>query len=387
MSGLSVVFQIPDAVRIGLETGALERVGGVVRDRATKHIVVWLRDGGMQQASSLLPNPIHAILHLAQAGVTVWDGNRTRQAIGVVSQQVAQLTQLTATGQMVNLAMSAMTFGRILHSVKALSDQIKTLEKAISQEFNRDRANRFYVALEAARDLFALPNAQQNEVTARSAIDGLLEARQNLLEDFKMVMAKPPERERLKLAEALLLQAIHAQISRIRCYWAMGHRDWAVQRLGEELPMFRQHVERVIRAYMQDEPVRYFERGIDAADLEQFFVVQQWLRGETGPLSATMMFAIVNDMRGSFWNAEVFGNIAQRTAQKVRGGWRQSLVEQLNACTLLIENYQRLEGFELEMRSVRLSLEEWEAGVDEALLNEHGGALIVESAWLEQMTE
>src|SRR5690606_25516523 len=141
-----VVFQIPDAVRVGLETGALERVGGVVRDTATKHVVVWLRDGGIQQASSIVPNPIHALLQVAQTGVTLWDGNRTRQAIGAVSQQVAQLTQMTATGQMVNLAMSAMTFGRILRSVKALSDQITTLEKAIAQEFNRDRANRFYVA-------------------------------------------------------------------------------------------------------------------------------------------------------------------------------------------------------------------------------------------------
>lgn len=378
MSGLSVVFQIPDAVKVGLETGALERIGGVVRDRATKHIVVWLRDGGVQQAGSLFPNPIHAILHLAQAGVTVWDGNRTRQAIGVVSQQVSNLTQLTATGQMVNLAMSTMTFGRILQSVKSLNDQIKTLEKTIKQEFNRDRANRFYVALEAARDVFALPNAQQSEATARSAIDGLLEARQNILEDFNAAISKPIEGERLKIAESLLLQAIHAQISRVRCYWAMGHRDWAVQRLNEEMPLFRKHIEQLILAYLQDAPVRYFERGIDAADLEHFFVVQQWLRNETGPLTATTMFAIINDMRGNFWNMEVFGNFAQRTAQKVRVNWRQPLVEQLNACLVLIENYQRLEGFELEMRATRLSLEEWENFVDPKTLSEHGDVLIVD---------
>lgn len=380
MAGLSVVFQVPAHLEAGLYSGALERVGGVVRDRATKQVVAWLREGA--QSGGLGLNPVNLILHMAQAGVTVWDGHKTRQAVSSLSRQVAALSQLTATGQVVNLAIAGLSLSQTLKRLTQLSDQILQLEKTIQAEFNRDRVRRFETALEAADDAFKSQNANQRDLAARKAIDDLFEARQNFLEDFNTTLTRDLQnRDRLKLAEHLLLNAIYAHTNRIRCYWAMGDKDRALSRLKEDQPIFRKHVERLVQIRLQPSPARYFEKNISSEDLAQFIAVQQWLKGEEGPITPQTLFAIVDEMRQSFWDMNVFGNTIERTVPFV-GKKRSSPLDDLQACSVLIENYQRLEGFELEIRSVNLSLEAWEQKVDAQALAQYGGALIVDEAAL-----
>jgi len=45
MGLLHVLFEIPAHLQTGLSSGVLERVGGVIRDAASKQVVAWLRDG------------------------------------------------------------------------------------------------------------------------------------------------------------------------------------------------------------------------------------------------------------------------------------------------------------------------------------------------------
>ena len=46
MTPLNVVFDLPAALANGLQNGAYERVGGVIRDSNSKQVVAWLREGG-----------------------------------------------------------------------------------------------------------------------------------------------------------------------------------------------------------------------------------------------------------------------------------------------------------------------------------------------------
>jgi hypothetical protein len=43
---INVLFDVPALVAQGLRNGALERVGGVVRDSNSKQVVMWLQEGG-----------------------------------------------------------------------------------------------------------------------------------------------------------------------------------------------------------------------------------------------------------------------------------------------------------------------------------------------------
>jgi len=49
-----VILEIPEAILKGLQNGTYERVGGVVREVASKRVVAWLREtGGLTLANSI----------------------------------------------------------------------------------------------------------------------------------------------------------------------------------------------------------------------------------------------------------------------------------------------------------------------------------------------
>lgn len=49
-----VILDIPEAILKGLQDGTHERIGGVVREVASKQVVAWLREtGGLTLADSI----------------------------------------------------------------------------------------------------------------------------------------------------------------------------------------------------------------------------------------------------------------------------------------------------------------------------------------------
>ncbi|MFS8776782.1 hypothetical protein NW806_10795 [Synechococcus sp. W65.1] len=49
-----VILDIPEAILKGLQDGTYERIGGVVREVASKRVVAWLREtGGLTLADSI----------------------------------------------------------------------------------------------------------------------------------------------------------------------------------------------------------------------------------------------------------------------------------------------------------------------------------------------
>lgn len=92
---------------------------------------------------------------------------------------------------------------------------------------------------------------------------------------------------------------------------------------------------------------------------------------------------VVEELRPSFWNAKVSGKLERKLPWGHPELTVDMLTEQLGQAEILIENFQRLEGYELELRSMRLSVSEWEALVPAEELEQHGFAVIVDSARLE----
>jgi hypothetical protein len=396
-----VVFEIPPHLQTGLLSGVLERVGGVVRDSATKQVVAWLREGNFADhaASSIIglvsavTNPIGAVLQIAQTGLSLWDGHQTRQAVeelskqvGQLSSQVAQFAQLTMTGQMINLAMSGVSFVLLMKRLEVLRKQIDDLSTTVQKEFKRDRDNTFQVGLEAAEDAWNHKDKNQRDFAARSAIDSLKRSRNDLLLDFQEIMnrrdkdAQNPDH--LKLAQFLLQRAIFAQIAIARCYWVTDNPDTAVSQISEQLPKFKAHISGLIQALFLPSAAMYFEASIPPRELAQFLEIQHWLRDEAGPISAQSMFSIINDLRSDFFKESLFGNPLERMSGSKK--WRDQQLKDLSASLALMENYKRLEGYALEIRTANLSLPEWENLVDAEKLLEFGGAIVLDELALQE---
>ncbi|MEO8608161.1 MAG: hypothetical protein ABI690_09785 [Chloroflexota bacterium] len=407
MGALSVLFEVPAVIEQGLATGNLQRIGGVIVDSASRQVVAWLRDGSsigsVTDAVGSSPTPLGIIMTAAKMGATLWDGKTTRKAIQGVSQQVAglsgqmqQVTTLasfTATGQVLNLALSAATFHATMERLERLTQEVAQLGEVVRAEFARDRDIQFRTALEAARDALESESSHQRENANHVAQFRLLEAMQQFLTDFETALEGEITEQNLLIAQHALTRALYAEASRIRCYAAVGEAKLAKQKLKESLVIFHEKSRQLVTHWLGKYPSIFFHPEVPSLDLERFFQLQRWLHDDdlfSTADDAKILFQILNDMRGDFWNqrviedeyADTFTRIARRPAQTFKDRIAKQ-INHLSYAEIIVENYQRLLGFDLELRSVRLSFDEWNRFVPEQELAEHGIGIIIDSDLLD----
>ncbi len=403
MSSLEVVFNVPQWIDVGLKSGAFKRVGGVIVQSASKQVVAWLRDGSAVNTAldvaGSLPTPFALIAGAARSAITLWDGKMTRDAVRAVGQQVDILQQqsqlitvlsgFTATGQLVNLALSAATFYATIQRLDKLSEEVAKLGEVVRAEFARDRDTRFRTALEAARDVFESSKLQHRESAVRTSVDGLYEARENFLLDFTHALSGEITDDKLLIAQHYLIRAQYAEISRIRCYIAADDLELAKRRLAESVPMFTRKSHLLISHWLGKHPAIFLHKDVPAEDMDRFLLIQRWMHNDD-PFStdddARVIFNVLNSLREDFWNSSViqdeYGDtLSKLTRRPVRSfsDRMARLIDKLTHVEVIIENHQRLCGFELELRSMRLNFDEWGHLVSEADLREHGVALIVDT--------
>lgn len=407
MGLLEVTFQVPPAIEYGLSSGALERVGGVIRDSASKQVIAWLRDGSLIETgtNTLLHavNPISTIFKAVDTVSTLHNNYVTRAMIGKIGEQmvsglhsltssVSMLMRLTLGGHLVNLSLSTLTLATVNSRMQALSTQIESLGEKILAEFEKDRDINFHIALDAARDVFESQNGQIRESAHRSAIDGLSKARRYAMENYAQALKYAPDRKYLQLAQYFLLNAIYVELTRIRCYLAMDDRDMAIQRFAETKIQLRAAIDELVQAWLGKNGAIYFHKEVPVQNLVRFVRIQQRLKGVTGEDHPLALFEIIDEMRSQFWSESVFGNdndvlrrIGLRGGNRIDPHQQELLADNLLQVEILLENLDRMEGFELEMRSIRLDFQEWENMVSEEQLAEYGSALIIDTEMLERL--
>ncbi|MDX2139399.1 MAG: hypothetical protein SF123_15050 [Chloroflexota bacterium] len=440
MANLQVLFEVPQTILNGLSTGVLERVGGVIRDATSKEIVTWLRDSDIISGITSLPipNPVNWVLQAAQAGVTLLDGHVTRDVVygvgnqvsqvgqqvqnvanqvSVVSGQVAavsgqvaavsgqvtgiagQLGALTAlngfmaSGMVLNFAMSGISLFATIKRLDKLSSQIEQLGHVVRSEFNYDRDLSFKVALQAARDIFESGDSKMSDQASRSALDNLYAAREHYMSEYERTLKTRQDANSIQLAQQYLLRALVAEVSRIRCYLATGNVQMTRQRLNEDLSVFRNASTRLVKHWLGSKPSLYFHKDNPGEYLDRFLYVQRWLQSPDDVYAVkpqNALFNVVNEVRKDFWNEAVLvdenENLIGQFIDRVRRGKDQNArvlqVEQipinLANVEMIIENYQHLIGYDLELRSMRLSLEDWQTCVSKDDLNKHGFAMILD---------
>lgn len=388
MASLTYAFEVPDTILHGLNTGIFERVGGVIRSTANKQIVTWLRDSSQTNiASNSFPAPLNQIVNAARATGAIAGVNQQAASISNHLIAITALNNFIAAGQVLNFGLTAVSLYIMLQKLNQLSDQINQLEQSIQNEFKRERDMRFKIALQAARDVFESDQSAYRDHAARSAIDGLYEATENFLTDFD-TMLKTNSPNRILFARHYFLRALYAETSRIRCYLIANEIKTARKRLTEDMPRFQEAASRLVTELLGAHPALFFYKEVPDEILYRFFQLQHWILSpnEMGAVSReAAMFTAVNQVRPDFWVPEViqdvYGNPLNQIARRPDKTLADKLAELPDAVAeaeMIVENYQRLLGFELELAGMRLSFDEWQNLIPEAEIQEHGFGLIID---------
>lgn len=344
MSNIEILFQLPQHIEAGLALGKYERIGGVIRNSQSKQIVMWLQEGG-QVATN--PNATKGLM----ASVL--------QNTGMSSATMSVI--LGGTLSTLNVAMSGYTLYLMIERVRELEKAIDELHEKVSEEFARDRRIEFEAALSNARDVVDAENISYKQQAANQAINQLFKARQQRLTDFDELLNDTSDIDHLFRANHYLLQAMMASTLRIRCYLETNQETVARSRLKEALQEYYPRTRELVRKWLGAHPAMYFHSEVSEEDFSRFLKIEAWVRDEDNILPV-----LIKEYREDFWNREAIKPLTSSSFNFpfMNRNSRENEPIHLQALTqseIVIENYQRLLGFELELASMRLSFNEWDS--------------------------
>ena len=394
MLPLEVVFDVPPEIVRGLATGALERVGGVIREQGSKQVVMWLREGGqLANNSNLAGGVLKSLLNAGSGGLTgvafsafdaVVAANRHNQ----IMQQFSTLTNLiTMVGGIgvLNIATTVVSTAIVLKRISDLEQAIKSLDAEIAQQFAQDRQVKLEAAIHAADNAFDMNGVGNREFMAQTAVLELLKAQKHIWREIDTLKASSPDSENNRLMQKNLEQAMHLDSLYVRCLLALDNTALAKTYLQDRLLDYRETSRSLVHRHLGTHRGAYFHHSVKESDLLRYVSVEYWLRAEENRL-----WEILLANRRDFWNKDVADE------KNIKKPGLDSFVDALTQSELLIENQRRFEGILAEIEATeRLGVihSQLEKQQEEALaraevnLAEHDDyVLIVNREWLDEQS-
>ncbi len=334
MPTINVDLEVPNRILQGLLNGSLERVGGVIRAADSKQTVAWLRDSNIQKT-----NFTNDLVHTVPA-------KQILQASGAHASTAAAL--LHKALPIMNLSFFALSVWQMLSETETQRAELERLYERIRGEFDRDRLINLAAGLEQAKKLRRLKDKSTKQQKTVVVIDRLTEARLQLLKHCEELLDKiQPDESELPLQHHII--AMRITILMAHCWEEIGEYELAREDLNEDLERHKSSVRSYIQKCMVD-PALYFHKSVSSNYFERFLNIERWLRGKRDVLPE-----LVNEHRSSFWDSGAVSSIHE-------GFLNSKLAEipfyrkAIPHAEILIENYRRLEGYEMELAAGRLSL-------------------------------
>lgn len=411
MPVFTVPLEFPSDIIAGLFDGRYERIGGVIQEAGSKHVVTWLRDGGQIASNPNLAGGIlKPLLDASSGGLASAVSGAVNTAVTahshyLIMQQLQSLTSLVGfVGgvSMLNLAVSAVSLAVVLKRLKDIESKIDGLY----HELQIDRDANLQAGLDAAKDAATASmagNLDNRREYAKQAIDRLREARFTILRKTMELQSAGNEARLL----AHLSQAMHVDEVLLQCFLHRDDLANAKKYMSESLIKYREMIRVTVNLLLGSSRAIYFHHSVSDEDLWQFASVRKWLSERPADLHNFLVEALFAD-RHDFWNPDVIAGIdADEKRRSIRtrlssiGRDRSQMLPPhllaLAQSNALIENYKRLEGFQAEIEAIeRLGIThlEWEKQQEEALakakinLAEHDDyVLLVDTQWLAQQSD
>ena len=359
MPAIEVLLEVPPAIVQGLANGTLERVGGVIRNSRNGQIVAHLREGGQISSNSQLTQGLMGGL-LGHAGMS----------------SATISTIIFGTARILNTAIAGFTLLKMIQRFQALEKQVQATYERMGTEFNQDRQIDLESALASVRNMIEAEGDSYKQEAPGLNRD-LDKARRHILRDVDAVLLEDsPDPGQSQNAQDALLGAMHVDTMGIRCHLEIDEHKLARDQLKDVLEEHKKRTQTFVLKWLGAHPARYFHEKVTDEDLARYIRIEGWLRGKDD-----VLMELVETYRHDFWNEDAIKSIKPR--RSLRSRHSKEPTHHLTALTqaeLLIENFQRLEGFEGELNAIeRLGLKEWEdlASAADFNIDEHNDYVLL----------
>ncbi|MDE2854859.1 MAG: hypothetical protein OXN88_11865 [Chloroflexota bacterium] len=361
MSTFSVQLEVPTFIEAGLADGSMERVGGVIRNRESENneVIAWVRQVG-------------------QVGQTVESSGElienVMRSAGLSAPTVLNL--LTSVMPLVNIAMAGYSLLDIISDIRTQNAAIERIYERIEEEFVQDRMANLVAALETGElwDKVNDPAYKRDHIGRMT--DRLHEAVAHLREDFQDVLSFERSPENLARALRFQVMLIHVATMIVRGYMELNEDRLALEWLSSIMRGQRERTRRLVLALLGSHTAVYFHESVSDEIYERYLDIERWLRGKRDVLQD-----LVRNNRKRFWDEDAIDVLYVHVPVN-----RKELdntpfyTETIPLAEFAIENYQRLEGFELELRSLSSSFKEWESIGSDQTGDHNGYVLLVNEA-------
>ncbi|MEH2322591.1 MAG: hypothetical protein V7K32_03120 [Nostoc sp.] len=332
---LTVTFTLASWIAKGLTDGTFVRVGGVIIDATSKHIVTWLREPNNSPIPGLSSSP-NNLLNLVFSGANLVasgaNAAATRQGLADVSGrfggveqtslgniavsgvnligtvanaaisgkgfadvngrldgienqlgeigQNLQLTQgilqVTTAASILNLGVSVIGFAVIAQRLNELEKRLKQVEKLLNK-VNRKIDLSFYAnfraAIELAVNAFTMTKPENRRSSALQAINRFLEA-EHIYTEFADIEIE----QKSQIADEYLLTLSLAYLAEARCYLELEEHDTARRRFEEGAKVIRSRIHKYVEILLTSNPAAYLHPQLkDQIDLRRLTRIYQWI--------------------------------------------------------------------------------------------------------------
>jgi hypothetical protein len=243
MDAVKITSSLSDLLTQGLDSGALERIGGMIREVATRRIVAFLRDLSPLQ--------------------------------GAASELVGFLASGPGVG-VLNLGVATMGFVVLLTRVNTIEQRLQRTQELLDQ-MNQKLDLAFYAnfcaALNLADNAFGLRDPENRDAHAMQALGRLMEAKHHYaaLVDAQLTSGA-------HAVDAYLETLCLAHVAEARCYLELEELAMAQRLLDEGCDALRARLRQHVQALLTSNPAAYLHPNLKGkVDLRRLTHVYQWL--------------------------------------------------------------------------------------------------------------
>ncbi len=329
---IRVELDIPDDIVNGLTNGTLERVGGVIRNSGNKRIVAWLREGGnMSRSTSSNLQLLPSLLQVA--------GMNARTVAVVVG-------AVTVAGPLLDVAITTYTIHHLTRRIEALKKEIEEICDRIDRHFAKAESAALQTALQIANELLDTEDSGSRREKANDVIARLVNAEKLLLMDLDDAL----NGNKLRKAGVLIDTVTSVNMLAARCSFDVGEENIATSRLDKNLVELKPRVDRLVHRLVGKQPALYFHKSVNDEYLDRYIHIRAWLYGDEDVWERA-----IKEARKGFWNEKAVKRLF-REARRFLYTWpklrkKPFYIKTLPRAELLIESFQRFEGFALDMKS------------------------------------
>ncbi len=331
---VELYFEVPEFINAGLENGSLERIGGVIRYSDDQAILAWMRQGGQ-------------IGQLAESSASLLER--------VVSRPSAFGTILGRAVPILNIAMGGFGLFEQILGIRAHEAELERIYSQVTEEFQRNREVEMLAALNHAENAFvARCDAFKIEAVAQVTYE-LAVAQAQLVRDLDELLAAETNEANIELATMYQVLAMKVCAVSTRLRLKIGEDAAALHWLSKCVDDHKAYAEKFVRKWVGENPAFYFHESVSDEYFDRYLDIERWLQGKPDILAV-----LVKKHRPSFWNSEALQPLdAPPIGFQIDENPFYLIA--IPSAEVLIENVQRLRGYELELESMLLPFSEWDS--------------------------